>query len=173
MATVPSEITWTTGQVVTAAQLNSNLRDAVNFIISPPLFVGRQTVTQSIANTTWTVVTWDTEDIDRDNGHSTVTNTSRYTAQTTGWYEISANVDWAASATGDRAISWTINGANRAGKVQLGATPSFDTAIHTAGVVFLNANDYVEIGVWQNSGGALSTGLTDGNPRVSVRWVST
>jgi hypothetical protein len=172
MATVPVEITWVTGQVVTAAQLNSNLRDAVNFLIARPMFVGRQTVAQSIAATTWTAALWDTEDKNNDGMHSTSTNPSRATAQTAGWYTDHSNMDWAASATGQRLIAWTINGAGRAGKVHLNAAGTFDTAENTSGMVFLNVGDYFEVTIWQNSGGALNTSSTDGNPRVQILWES-
>lgn len=173
MATVPVEITWVTGQIVTAAQLNANLRDAINFLISRPLLVVRKTAGQNITGTTWTAVTWDTEDKDNDGMHSTVTNTSRATAVTQGWYSHQVTMDWAASASNDRSLAWTINGAGRAGKVQHAATPIFDMAEHTGGYVFLNVGDFLEAAVWHNSTTSpLSTSNTDGDPRWGVLWES-
>jgi hypothetical protein len=173
VGTVPVPRTWTTGEVVTAAFMNG-VRDALNFILTPPLFVGRQTVAQSIANNAWTAAAWDAEDSDTAGGHSTVTNTSRYTGQYPGWYQLNTSMDWATSAAGTRALAWQTNGnsANRAGKTQYNPG-GFDTAQVTGGTVFLNGTtDYVEVMVWQNTGGALSTGSTDGNPRYQLRWIS-
>lgn len=172
MATVPVEITWVTGQIVTAAQLNANLRDAINFLIAPPLMVLRKTAGQNINTTTWTAITFDTEDKDNDGMHSTVTNTSRATAVTQGWYALDTNLDWAANATGQRLLAWTINGAGRAGKVHFNAAGAFDTAQNTSGKIFLNVGDFAEVTGWQNGANPLATANTDGDPRFQMLWVS-
>jgi hypothetical protein len=175
VATVPVQITWVTGSIVTAAQLNANVRDAVNFAISPPLFVGRQTIVQSVPNSFTTGLTLDVEDVDRDGGHSTVTNTSRYTSQTQGWYSGQASViyDVLASAA-FRLIGWRINGAGAgfgwAGNVATASTISHAT---TAGRFFLNVGDYVEPVLFTGSGPINTQVTTWGNPRCSIEWVST
>jgi hypothetical protein len=169
---VPVPRTWTTGEVVTAAFLNG-VRDALNFILTPPLFVGRQTVVQTAANLAWTGVTWDVEDTDTAGGHSTVTNTSRYTGQYPGWYSIESNIDWAANAAGFRSIAWRTNGGTTFGKTQIPTISGVDCAEGTAGTVFLNGStDYVETIIFQNSGGNLNTSRTDGDPRTQVCWLS-
>jgi hypothetical protein len=174
MATVPAEITWVVGQVVTAAQLNANLRDAINFLISPPLLVVRQTVAQSIATATWTGMTFDAEDKDSDGMHSTVTNTSRATAQTQGWYHLQETAGFAADATTNtlRGVAHHVNGANRAGKMQA-LNDNTDIALTSGAAVFLNVGDFAEAAAFQNRGSALNTASQDGNPRFQVRWVST
>lgn len=111
MATVPTQRTWTAGEVVTAAFLNSNVRDSVNFLLTPPRVLLRQTSAQSIPLSTWTSVTFDTEDFDNDNGHSTVSNTSRFTAVTAGWYTVGGSVAFTLAGTGQRAgTRWAVNG---------------------------------------------------------------
>jgi hypothetical protein len=174
MATVPAEITWVTGQVVTAAQLNANLRDAINFLIAPPLFVGRQTVAQSVNTAAWTALALDAEDKDSDGMHSTVTNTSRATAQTQGWYDLQYTGGFAADASTNtlRAVAYHVNGANRAGKTQT-FNDGTDIALTGGASVFLNVGDYTEAAVFQNRGSALNTASQDGNPRFQVRWIST
>lgn len=176
MATIPAPITWVTGQVVTAAQLNSNIRDAINFLISPPLFVGRQaSATQSTTSGSWTSILLDTEEIDRDNGHSTTTNTSRYTAQTGGYYNVNAIVAWNSNSTGARATRLAVNGSAVAGRaVAWQAAASLITASEISAPVFLNVGDYVEMQGNQVSGGALSTSINaDFAPMMSCRWMST
>ncbi len=175
VATTPSQRTWVTGEVVTAAELNSNVRDSVNFIIAPPLFVGYQTSAQSITTATWTSLLMDTEVIDRDGGHSTVTNTSRYTAQTAGYYRCSGLFSIAGNTTGRRGTRWAVNGTVITSTDVLlpsaSATSGFPTYTRE---VFLNVGDYVELQVFQDSGGSLNTPTAAENQSgVALRWVST
>lgn len=180
MATIPSEITWVSGQVVTAAQLNSNLRDAVNFLINRPMVELRQTVAQSFAtgNTT-TAMTWDTEDFDNDNMHSTVTNPSRITATTAGRYHFGGGIAWSANATLRRGSWYRINGTSvtPSGETMLQSTSSGVAALPVRAITyFLNAGDYVEVIGYQESGGALSTNVaTDVSeqPSFNARWIGT
>jgi hypothetical protein len=176
MATVPVEITWVTGQVVTAAQLNANLRDAINFLISPPLAILRQTVAGSFTSATWTQVSFDTEDIDRDSGHSTVTNTSRYTAQTAGYYLCAGKISFASNATGRRWTRWDVNG-SEINATRLGFAPSNGDVSEIPACsrwIFLNVGDFVELKGYQDSGGALNTVVTSGDqPMANLQWMST
>lgn len=178
MATLPSFRTWVTGEIVTAAELNSNVRDAGNFFLSWPVFEGRQTVAQSLTNNTSTPITLDTEDIDTDNGHSTVTNTSRYVGATAGRFEVCGKVGFASNATGTR-VAWlakngtAINGsgtqvsAAAGGAVTLLPTPRMTVTLN-------GTTDYVEVLGVQTSGGALNTDVTTLDQSIlSVRMVGT
>lgn len=178
MATIPVYRTWVAGEIVTAAYLNTNVRDAGNFFLAVPLAVLRQTVAQSIPNSTFTAFLFDTEDIDRDNGHSTVTNTSRYTAQTAGWYTVQGSVNFAVSTTGQRTIVLRPNGGAATtykNKQQVPMTGTVGSgSLVTVSTFFFNVGDYVEVLGWQNTGGALNSYITDeGNPSMNVQWVST
>jgi hypothetical protein len=179
VATVPVEMTAVAGAVLTAAQWNSNVRDAVNFLLSPPTCELRQTVAQSIANGgSGTAVNLDTEDIDNDGMHSTVTNTSRVTAQTAGRYQFGGGVVYAANATNRRICWWALNGtavtgseATTAGSAVAGG--STGPAARTKSV-FLNVGDYVELVAFQDSGGVLNTAVaTFEMPSVFARWIGT
>lgn len=175
MATVPVEMTAVAGAVLTAAQWNSNVRDAVNFLISVPIFEGRQTVAQSIPNVgTGASILMDTEDVDNDGGHSTITNTSRYTAQTAGRWQASGSVSYASNATGTRESNLLVNGtltySSKYNAVN-GDTSRFPTRTVTH---FLNAGDFMEVAGWQNTGGALNTAVTlYEQATFSMRWVGT
>lgn len=174
MATIPSEITWTTNQIVSAAQLNANLRDAINFIITPPLCILRQTVAQSIGSAGATPILFDSEDIDRDNGHSTTTNTSRYTAQTAGYYHVDAIVAWASNTTGARWSFLSINGTAANGRVTMLAPSASLAETPVSGTVFLNVGDYLELQGRQDSGGSLNTSVAAPHQSsMTIRWVST
>lgn len=180
MATIPVFRTWVAGEIVTAAFLNANVRDAGNFFLSWPVAELRQTVAQSIANGgTGAALLFDVEDIDTDNGHSTVTNTSRYTGQTAGRFQLSGASHLAANVTGRRGCWWRLNAADVAASMSLGpASAAFDMAsVSRVRTIVLNGStDYVELVAYQESGGALLTTVTSasgGQSSMSVRMVGT
>lgn len=168
---VPSEMTAVVGNYITAAEWNSNVRDAVNFLANPPLFIGYQTVSQSIPNSAFTSITFDSETVDTYNGHSTTSNTSRYTAQVAGWYEVTARCGTSGSSAGKRIINIAVNGSGV--WVNEIDPPNTDLLTNTiTATVYMNANDYVETQFYQTSGAALSTTVSSlYYPSMSVRWV--
>lgn len=143
-----------------------------------PQWAGRQTGTaQSIPTTSWTPVQFNTDDQNVGNGHSTITNNTQFVAPQTGWYWVSANVGVNGNATGIRAVLLQVNGntAARRYKVQVPAASTFDTPLHTGGKVFLATGQYVEVLVFQNSGGALTIANvagTDADAIATAEWRS-
>ena len=120
----------------------------------------RQTVAQSIPANVYTPLSFDTEDADTDNGHSVVTNTSRYTAQTAGWYRLYGAVSFVANATGSRYAVWWRNGSvlagSESGGPNLGGTIGVRMPVRTI-LVQLAVGDYIELVVAQDTAGALNT----------------
>jgi hypothetical protein len=164
--------------VLDATDLNEKIVDVLNFLLNKPAAELRMSTTQSIPNNSYTALTFDTEDLDDDpagtGGHSTSSNTTRYTAVYAGWYEFSGGCGFAASATGLRGLRWAKNGsAVNAAEAFYPPTAS-STPIYPARTkkIFLNVGDYVELQVFQTSGGALNTtGSSTDQPSMSVKWV--
>lgn len=129
----------------------------------------RSSTTQSVNSASSTALTLDVEDIDSDGGHSLVTNTSRYTAQTAGWYLITAYCPIAVSANaGTCQIEIRVNGAGISLSTSPHITASVSTHLSTATMYFLNGStDFVEIFAFQNTGAALNVG---GQTRLCVEW---
>lgn len=103
MATVPVPVTWTTGKKISAALLNTDVRDeALFWTTNRPFAEGIQNTAQgTLTASTWTDINFDAETIDRDGQHSTVTNTPRFVlGNTLGWYLVSAYLPWAGNTTG-------------------------------------------------------------------------
>lgn len=176
MATVPSTRTWVAGEVVLDTHFNNNIRDVLNFLLAPPIFDGRQTVAQSLTSGTYAAVTLDAEDVDSAGGHSTSSNTSRYTAVYAGWAEVTQKAGYASNATGRRLIKLRTNGTT---DVNGSNATMFSGVTNTLALtgptkkVFFNVGDYVEMMAAQESGGALNTAVT--GPEQSVmgyRWIS-
>ncbi len=171
MATVPAPRTWVVGEIVTAAKMNE-IRDALNFMLSQPLFELTHSGSISPANSTNAQMPFDTETVDRDNGHNTVTNNSRYTSQTAGYYLITGGVGFTSNATGKREMTILVNGATDYYPCSMPGTASGFAGLTCSGRVYLAVADYVELNVWQNSGGALATNTTKGGPRFGGHWIS-
>lgn len=176
MGTVPSFRTWVAGEIVTAAYLNANVRDAGNFMIGEPVAEIYQATVQSLVSTTFTAITFDASTLDSDSGHSNVTNNSRYTGKTSGWFEFAGCVNFAGNATGARGTQWNKNGASvTQSQVMMFAGTAAVTlgAIARTKKIQLNGTtDYVELQGFQSSGGALNTAVAspDGSS-MSVKWV--
>lgn len=170
---VPALPDRASGSRLTAAIYKTDVTDAVNFLANPPQFIGTQNASQAIANGSWAAITLDVELTDSYDGHSLVTNTSRYTAQVTGWYEVCGVVSWSNSSTvGSRGARLHVNGTPLLGSAVVLAAGTLPAAVATATrTVFLNAADYVEVAGGQNSGGSLST-VNSGVDATSGLWVS-
>lgn len=84
MATLPTTRTWVAGNPLTGAQMNSDVRDLGNFVVSgKPLFVLRNDAGFA-ATTTVSDITWDVEVLDRDGMHAS--SNGYVTAVTAGYY---------------------------------------------------------------------------------------
>lgn len=156
----------------------STLQALIDFVRNKPAAELRQTVAQSISDSTWTSLTFTTEDLDTDpagtGGHSTSVNTSRYTAVYAGWYLLGGGYSSAVNATGQRGTRWAVNG------LVVSASRAFIAATAAVGFelparmkrVFLNVGDYVELQVWQNSGAPLNTDTSSAEvgSSMSIAW---
>lgn len=152
---VPSEMSAAVGAVLTAAQWNSNVRDGVNFLANPPIFLGTQATAQSLTTATTTAINLDAETVDTYNGHSTVTNNNRYTAQVAGWYLLVGSVSFAPNGTGRREMALRVNGAGIwQGDVSV-VVSALDVATFAAIPAFMNVGDFADMTGFQASGGAL------------------
>jgi tRNA G26 N,N-dimethylase Trm1 len=177
VATVPVATTWASSEFVTSAIANARIKDAVAFFLNPPMAVLRHSAVQSIATSTFTALLFDTEDKDTDGGHSTVTNTSRYTAQTAGMYLVSGQYSSAINATGQRAIRLAKNGVVVPSAEQI-IPPMAPSSIEVIGLrsqlVALGVGDFLELHGFQASGGALNTSTTsEAQCGMTVLWVGT
>ncbi len=157
--------------------MNSNIRDAGNYFLSVPVVQLRQTVGQAIANNTPTTILWDTEEIDSDNWHSTVSNTDQVTPQTSGRVQFSATVTWPNNSTGLRSIAWQRDAGAIGGGIVTIAPLSGDSTYSVARVhtqFFNGSTDFFTVQVTQTSGGSLTTIVSpvSSQSTLSARWVS-
>ena len=106
--------TYTVGQVLTAANVNTYLRDNSNYVAGTdkPHCRVFNSAAQSPTNSTPTALTFDSERVAVGSLHSTASSTTRITGPTGGggWWAVGGTVAWAANATGVRQMYARVNG---------------------------------------------------------------
>lgn len=175
MASVPVPHQFAVGEVVTADNINT-FYSGISFLENPPIASLYQINPQSIGNNSPTAVVLDGSLIDTYNGHSTVTNNTRYTFQVAGTYLIGGSVAWQSNATGVRGATLRLNGSSLLIGSQIILTANgggVNTNIPTTTVMTqVSVNDYVELLGTQTSGGALSTQNGSNNTStLFVMWI--
>ena len=116
---------------------------------------------QSITTNTHTAINFEKELFDTDTIHDLVTNNSRLTCKTAGKYVITTNTGWNPAAGGRRL--WELYKDGTAGTLlayaELGTIPDASSwpMMSLATIADLAVNDYVEIYVYQSSGGAVTS----------------
>jgi hypothetical protein len=135
-----------TGTVAPAAW-GDQVRDNDEFLIDPPAVSIFESSAQTVNNVTTTALISNEENYDNNAMHSSVTNTSRLTAQTAGRYLVWARILFAASTAGTyRQLSFRVNGTTE----YLGMIVPFvndasvSTLLSSSATVVLAATDYVE-----------------------------
>jgi hypothetical protein len=153
--------TWSVNEVVTAANMNTHLKDNMIFVGSPPQ-CSVSNVTQSVPNLTLTALNADTESADNDSMHSTVTNNSRITFNTAGRYLCCATVGFS-PANGLRQGIFRRDGATYilGGVIMMAVTVVADTVLSFSQTIPFTAGQYIEVMARQDSGAALNVGLHD------------
>jgi hypothetical protein len=121
----------------------------------------------SIPNNTATDLNFDNEIFDGASMHSNSVNNNIFVVPQPGYYLVSANVVFAANATGYRQVSALVNGGAVAGATtQIAAASGSTTAVPFSALLYIAAGGNVRLQVTQTSGGALTVDMT--KTRISV-----
>jgi hypothetical protein len=110
----------------------------------------------SVNDSTATGLTFNSERWDNNNLHDLTVNTGRLTCRKRGIYSISCNVRFASNAVGYRLVYIKINGGSSISSMLTNAVSGVGTRISISTQYELQVNDYVEVEVYQTSGGALN-----------------
>lgn len=114
---------------------------------------------QTISNATDTKLAFANETYDTDGFHSNVANNTRITipAGLGGYYRITANSGFLTNASGRRIMGLTLNGSGVASQIETTANASAEPTASITDIYSLAAADYLEVNVYQTSGGNLNT----------------
>lgn len=190
MATLPTVPSFVANEVPTVAKLNQ-LSNAASFVSQVPIVVSlKKNATQAVTASTNTAVIWDVNEVDTDSMQSTITNPSRLTAKTQGYYKLHATISANVTAVAAYTSIWfqQTTGANNpkgAGVTQIfGAAGSLSGVTTTDFKAFtissltpcLFINDYVEVFIfsavavtiqtraWSGTANNDTAGFADGSP---------
>ncbi len=112
---------------------------------------------QSTTDGTWTTLAFNSEKKDTDAIHDNSTNNSRLTCKTAGAYLIIGMVYWAANAAGRRIIQIAFSDGVATGYINaMNVGTAEPHAMQVSAIKDLAVNEYVELKVFQASGGALN-----------------
>ena len=123
----------------------------------------------TIGTGSWTSVNWDTEEFDTDAYHDTVTNTNRLTIPTGkgGKFLLIVGADFAGNASGIRAVQVTKNTTTaNTSVVAQGSWQPFTGVTNSdqvTGIFSLVDADWLNVNVFQSSGGNLTFGSFTGD----------
>lgn len=169
--------TFTSGQVLTAAQMNEIGTNVNNYRV-PPMCMARLTNTPTLTTGTSTFITWNSESYDTDGMFSA--SSESITAQTNGIYLASASLTFASNATGARLISIMKNPTNTGDHTKgfVGswgqAANGTETVLNASAPVSLVAGDVIKVVAFQSSGGNLNCGAIatwTGQSGFSLTWM--
>ena len=171
--------TWVAANVLTAAQLNVDVRDNGDYMgTSKPncRAFNSANISHTTSGTTQ-ALTFDSERYDRGSGmHSTSVNTGRLTVPTGcgGVYLVGGCIEWASNITGYRELGVRLNGASLIVDLSHPAVNGTVTRQNVGCLYQLTAGDYVELVCNQNSGGALNVQASSPvSPEFWAVWQST
>jgi len=127
---------------------------------------------QSINNGAWTAISFDTEQFDPYNLHDNATNPTRFTLPNIGKYLCVGQANFVSSVAGNiRGVSVRRNGVSYLGAYYVAPIGGGnETAMPTSVIIETTAaNDYIELCVYQDSGGALNTATFGSqNPALAI-----
>lgn len=153
MTAITRPFQWLGGSMHTGTRDDQD-HDAILLAQDPPGCIARRAATQSISNTTFTDISYDTETADNDSMFAATSTT--ITIQHDGYQIILVGNKWASSATGTRAHGASINGTVQDEIACQFPGISGNPRYTFGGVIPLVTSDTVKINVWQDSGGALN-----------------
>jgi hypothetical protein len=159
--------------------LNRNVRDATALLLSPPTCILVKTNTQTlIATPTWTAISWNSLICDTEDPAVPIFNVSqptRLTCRTAGYYEVTCQVTSNISNSGNSiSMAYQING--DANKIYAGDGTDWDTVSQQHGItssllIPMLVGDYLEVIIRISRVVNEATSNGGGGPRVSFRRV--
>lgn len=176
-----SPTTRSTGNSISAAQWNADMVDNVKWLAGDssgkPSCRVYNSANIAVTTATWTSLTFDSEQYDVGGLHSTSSNTSRFTIPSggAGKYTFKGCCEFAANSTGARAIRILLGGTVTLWQDSRPTVPSASgtTVMNIACDYALTVGEYVELQVFQDSGGNLNALATANySPYFSAMWLA-
>lgn len=168
MAVIPVQRTWAIGEIVSASELNSNIRDAINFLLATPRCELTNSTSFTVGgNAVSVLVNFDTTLTDTDSMHPS--SGARITANTAGLYECWAQIHFpflnnAANSIGAGVFLTKDDGGTFTNQVveandfrRISQNSGLGTSSYVSKDIYLNVGDYVSLWGMQNTGSSMTT----------------
>lgn len=169
--------TVTAGDVYTASAYNTYTSTNVSNLIVPPMCKLVAATTQSVANSTDTTLTLGTSEIDTDS-MGTTGAAAKITINTAGVYMVTYSATMVASAGGTIRFATVAKNGTGSPNAATGFfwasapfTAGYSASWRGGGLLNLAVNDYLQLVVIQDSGGALNVGNLSNHTFLSAVWV--
>lgn len=175
MATVPTPLDPAPGDKNSASAFDAGVRDVGTFILSnKPRAHAYDNTGVVLTDGVDTLLALSGELSDNDNMHSTTTNTSRFTINTPGYYDIRIGVQLPAATYTVNNINARVNAAEVVGAgVGIGPFLSVTPRFIQASFFYQFAlNDHFQIWINQTSGANRTTSVGAWRTFIQMIWVS-
>lgn len=141
-----------------AEDIDDDVSTIVTGLSKPVGFISQATA-QTMADATYTAITFTAEDFDTHNFHSTSSNTSRVTPTIAGYYRFTGAVTFEAQSTGvGLDVHFRKNGSTDVnGAVRIPGTTTIVSQQFTRMIAMNGSTDYVELMGRQDSAGTDNT----------------
>lgn len=116
---------------------------------------------QTINNTTQTALSFGAETYDTDTMWASSPNPERLTVNTAGKYVFTAQVEWLGSTSGYRQVIIRLNGSTELVRITQEPVINLPFSMIASIIDEFSDGDYLEVLVWQNTGGTLDVNSTD------------
>lgn len=164
--------TRSTGNLITAAIWNQDIRDNRNYMHNCPAVQVYRTTNQTIGHNTQTLMSWDAEIFDSDALHSAATP-GRIDVNDDGVYFIHVMIKWASGAASVRGIRVIVSGSVPIAynEMRIAATAEVEMSLSCVYRLRTDLNPS-QVQVYQASGGNLDI-ISDGVfvPRFGICWI--
>jgi len=139
----------TTAVTVSGSTVTFAAQPAGTFAGTGPAFSAYPSLSQSVSNSTWTKITYDTEEYDTNNNFAS----SRFTPTVAGYYQINARVVANGYATNQTILSIYKNGSESKRLNQTPNSTASSVCPMGSALIYMNgSSDYLEIYINQSSG---------------------
>lgn len=131
-------------------------------------FFGKKASNETVADETDDAINWDKEQVDPAGWHDDVTNNTRITVDTSGWYLVNVRFRCEERVANNASIRLYVNGTEVDRQARTTAATNDDTTYKWIGE--LTAGDYIESNFWHNSNNNVQVGggETDHDSRIYV-----
>ncbi|MFF1776957.1 hypothetical protein [Streptomyces virginiae] len=177
MGTVPATQNFLAGEKVTASKLTAATKTPLDFLMNPPRCGVYAATGVACASGTSTLVTFDSESWDTDAMHSTATDTSRITINTSGQYLVTFYGRFPSNATGYRQLNFRKNsngnpsGGSTMSTIALAAVNGAQTFVSRTFELNCLSGEYFELFATQNSGVSLTLDPGQRVTGMEFRWI--